>query len=383
MRQYHLLGAALLAVFGLMQVAHAQTPTQAPRPELLLSSGWNLVTLPPGSDSSAIPGPLYAMRPDGSGYDAIQPANPTIAGAGYWVYSTQGLAVGLGSGSDTYSVDVPAGGWALVGDPSGTQTAAVTGADFVYAYNPLYADIGNGHYYPTPVLSPGTGALAYSAAGGTLTVMTDLGSEQVTDPALFGPQQIWSPDGDAIRQLNMCIPRFGDRSAQFACVRLVMQANGATPDAIAFFHLTGWFLKDLQDTGTIELGTILNPWRANENVQSALLGGNPPVVLPEQEGGRLPVTADPAYLALQATYPNLMFWAPDPTLEQMVTSPSGGQRFIFDYRLLDGCHACTVVGQARIALDFSPDGTYDGPTLLGVTPRAADPPEAGIGKRNV
>lgn len=337
-----LLAIALLVVCLWPHMARAQTPTQGPAPELLLFSGWNLVALPPGSDSSAIPGPLYAMRPDGSGYDAIHPANPTIAGAGYWVYSTQGLGVSLGSGSDTYSVEVPAGGWALVGDPSGTQTAAVTGADIVYAYSPAaLRDSENGQYFPTPVLSPGTGAWAYSAGGGTVTVTTDLGSEPVTDPTSFGPQQIWSPDGDAIRQLHLCV------SAQFACVRLVMQANAATPDAIAFFHL--------------------NPWRANENAQSALLGGNPLVVLPEQEGARVPVTADPAYLALHTTYPNLFFWTPGPTLEQMGISPSGGQRFIFDYRLLDGCHACAVVGQARIALDFSPDGTYGGATLLGIS----------------
>ena len=167
----------------------------------------------------------------------------------------------------------------------------------------------------------------------------------------FGPEQIWNPDAQAHQALFAC------GGGTFTCVRDAMQANGASADAIAFYRLTSWFLIDLNDTGLVQVGSILTPWRANETVQSALLGGIPPVVYVESG---LPPDAERSntFMAIQAGHPNAMLWAPGPRLEGMATSPQGGQRFVFDYRVLDGCHACAVLGYVRVAFDFALDGTY-------------------------
>ena len=182
----------------------------------------------------------------------------------------------------------------------------------------------------------------------------------------FGPTEIWMPSQDAITALHQCV------NTSFTCVQQVMQKDGASDDAIAFYRLTAWFLSDIQDTGTIQFATVFNPWRANENSQPALLGGIPPVALPEQDAGRdnfeSTVEHAIAYAGLKAAYPNVTFWGPGPTLESMDTLPDGGQRFIFDYRLLDGCHACAIVGTARFAFDFAPDGTNEGTRFLGIGP---------------
>ena len=47
--------------------------------------------------------------------------------------------------------------------------------------------------------------------------------------------------------------------------------------------------------------------------------------------------------------------------------PGGGQRFIFSFVLLNGCHACEVAGYARVAFDFSPAGKFLGTKLLRLT----------------
>ena len=185
----------------------------------------------------------------------------------------------------------------------------------------------------------------------------------------FGPSEIWNPSSDAITALHQCV------NTSFTCVQQVMQQDGASDDAIAFYRLTAWFLSDIQDTGTIQLATVFNPWRANENSQPALLGGIPPVLLPEtaanSDNFEITVEHTTAFAGLKATFPNVMFWAPGPTLESMDTLPDGGQRFVFDYRLLDGCHACAIVGTARFAFDFAPDGTTAGNRFLGIGPAPA------------
>ncbi len=146
-----------------------------------------------------------------------------------------------------------------------------------------------------------------------------------------------------------------------------MDRNGGSPDAFEFYHLTGWFLTHLQEEGgPVKLASICNPWRANENDQSALVGGDPVVIYPEDT--TIAVEDDPGYKAIQAQYPNLMFWKPGPTLESAAAN-AAGQSFVFRYRLLDGCHACPIRGYARIEFDFHPDGTYQGEKLLGVVPQ--------------
>ena len=64
-----------------------------------------------------------------------------------------------------------------------------------------------------------------------------------------------------------------------------------------------------------------------------------------------------------------MFWSSSPRFEGLVTSPQGGQRFIFRYRVLAGCHACPTLAEVRVAFDFTPDGTYQSFHLLNLVPR--------------
>ncbi len=183
----------------------------------------------------------------------------------------------------------------------------------------------------------------------------------------FGPEQVWLPPPPAVGALQQCIRQ------NITCVQAAMEQHGAPAGAIAFYRLTAWLLTDLQDTGVVKLGTVLSVWRANENTQPVLLGGVPAVIFPEEQGWQLgsinAVEFDPAFKALKEEHPDAMFWAPGPRLHGIETSPQGGQRFVFDYRVLDGCHACSTLALARFGFDFLPDGTFAGAPLLEIVPQ--------------
>ena len=51
----------------------------------------------------------------------------------------------------------------------------------------------------------------------------------------------------------------------------------------------------------------------------------------------------------------------------MQALPGGGQRFIFSFVLLNGCHACELAGHAQVAFDFSAAGRFLGTKLLRLT----------------
>jgi len=177
----------------------------------------------------------------------------------------------------------------------------------------------------------------------------------------FGQRHVWRVPDSAVEALHKCTGRIRQD-----CVKKVMKADGATPEAYEFYRKSGWFLSELKETeGRVSIATLVDPWRANENEQPALVGGKPPIVYPEE------TDVDPqkssGFRSLLAEYPNLLFWKPGPVLEGTTSGPKG-QSFVFRYRLLDGCHACAVRGFARVEFLFAPDGTFRRAALLGILP---------------
>jgi hypothetical protein len=184
----------------------------------------------------------------------------------------------------------------------------------------------------------------------------------------FGPAQIWNLlEGTETRgrfdATYACAPKNPDYED---CISQAMQQNAGTRDAFDFFKLTGGFLQDLQGDAAVKLGTIAYPFRANEITQPILLGGDPPVIQVENPDLYGAIEHDPGFTILQAQHPNLLFWGSGPALESASVAPDGSQSFIFRYRLLDGCHACAILGYARIEYDFFPDGRQQTLKLLNI-----------------
>jgi hypothetical protein len=172
----------------------------------------------------------------------------------------------------------------------------------------------------------------------------------------IGVESIWDPwDGTRLTRLHEC-----SRDTQTDCVTAIMQDSGASREAVEFFRTTGWFLGDFEEMGRVDMGEIVNPWRANANVQPVFLNGTPLVVYPEDEVRPVFIGLDPDYDALVASFPDLSLFPGLSALETLSRLEGGGQRFVLQFDLVDGCHACGTGYRARIAFDFGLDGTYLG-----------------------
>ena len=207
----------------------------------------------------------------------------------------------------------------------------------------------------TPNQGAGSPApLATSSPTATPSAELPAGSRDI------GLESVWDPlqDEANLGRLHACTAPMTD------CVTAIMQDSNASPQAIDFFRLTGWFLSDIREMGRIDLGTIVDPWRANDNVQHALLNGTPLVVYPEKETQLVGIELDPNHEVLAAPFPDLLLWPGDSVFEALTTSDSGGQRFVLRFSLVDGCHACGTGYFARVAFDFDTDGTYLGAGTL-------------------
>jgi hypothetical protein len=146
--------------------ARAQTPTTSSGgTTVTYAAGWNLVALPPSTDLSKIKSSLFTIQPGDTDYETIDPKQGTQSGFGYWAYFAASTSMTLSAGSgDFYAVLAPAGQYIMVGNPSGTSTAIVSGADAVNTYDPVAG------YGTSPLLNPGQGAWVLSDAGGPITV---------------------------------------------------------------------------------------------------------------------------------------------------------------------------------------------------------------------
>jgi hypothetical protein len=189
---------------------------------------------------------------------------------------------------------------------------------------------------------------------------------------VVGKAAEWAPSSRTIEVIRQECDR--KKGPDFgACFVDSMGRAGASPEAAAFARATGntGYLAHLLERGRVDLAYVQYPFRANEN-QGWILVNGAPAMIDVDSLGELPkrqLAENPVYLSLKEKFPNIMLFGGDRDVAkppEMLVLPTKGQRFVVEYRLLNGCHACERIGGARFAFDFAPDGTFLGSTLLDV-----------------
>jgi hypothetical protein len=206
---------------------------------------------------------------------------------------------------------------------------------------------------------------------GSLVVIACSASAEAQATAV-GKESEWHATSETIQLIHQeCsekkAPDFGKCFVDF------MRRAGASAQAVAFSQSTGnsGYLAHFFKMGRVDLAYVHYPFRANENEGWLLVNGDPALIdvdaladLPKRQ-----LDANPAYMRIKEKFPKVMLFGGDRTMTrppEMVVEPTKGRRFIVEYRLLNGCHACERVGRARYAFDFDPNGKFLGSTLLDV-----------------
>lgn len=139
-------------------------------------SGYHLVGLPHGTQVPA-QSVLYSWFDLGRGgvYSTQEPDRPTESGRGYWAWFSCPRGVDIGAGSPSASFPLGRYRASMVGNPSGTGPAAVTGHDFTARWDPT-ANGGSGGYrlsgyQQEQQLAVGEGVWAFSYRDTDLSVV--------------------------------------------------------------------------------------------------------------------------------------------------------------------------------------------------------------------
>lgn len=184
---------------------------------------------------------------------------------------------------------------------------------------------------------------------------------------------VWTPSAAADKDRASCIAA-GSPKAYAACQMLAMKANGASPRALAFARaLTA-------ARGYFGYATRVVPSRYGPVAVVATLGsgistyGSSYFVTPNlrfidtgdtTNDAGLGLMRNAVYRALRAVHPQATVWGQSGGAVE-VRRPGGGQRFVTVRPIVDGCHACRLLGAAQVGYDFDRYGHYVGAVLLNV-----------------
>jgi len=230
---------------------------------------------------------------------------------------------------------------------------------------------------PRPLCSPnapsvfGLGAAIIMLCS---TTIVSAAQEEANKSPELGPRAVFKPlshglASDVAAKFQACASANAGVGGPnlVACVVPIMQRAGASVEAAAFTTMLQGegYLDSFRKMGRVDLATIAYPLRANENEEYVLVNGLPRIVHVSDPGNlkRIDIKTDPLYPLLIKKFPKLELWF-HADFAAMQLLPEGGQRFVFSFPLLNGCHACAVGGHAHIAFDFDTAGNFLGTTLL-------------------
>lgn len=83
---------------------------------------------------------------------------------------------------------------------------------------------------------------------------------------------------------------------------------------------------------------------------------------------QIDIKKNPAYSKLAEKFPNISIWPGQHDYPKVERLADGTKQLQFNYRLLNGCHACAVGGVAVIGFNFDVNHHFDGTVLLSLLP---------------
>ncbi len=180
-----------------------------------------------------------------------------------------------------------------------------------------------------------------------------------------GPEAVWQVGKETLRTAMAEHCNEEETGGVHECFVNVMEILGAGPAAVRFSASleSAAFLYALEQAGPVDVGWVHHPFRAHEKYGCILLNGSPsrldvdrPEFMPLKALNR-----DVRYQAIKEAFPDVSVWPRErigPGNVAVEELADGGRRFVVGYELLNGGHACELVGSADFAFDFDEEGVF-------------------------
>lgn len=192
-------------------------------------------------------------------------------------------------------------------------------------------------------------------------LLTGLISTASANTSVYSKSSVWKVnDQQAFTALMSC------DTAASACVAKKMQQLGASAEALSFSAAINYegYLANFQEKGTVDLGSVIYPFRANTNTAYVLLNAQPKMINTEiaTVAG---LEQDASFKQLKKKYKNLEFWGTNAAFVK-VNKLSSGISYVFNYLLKDGCRACATPASVQVVFRFNRQGKFLGTRFVKI-----------------
>jgi hypothetical protein len=179
---------------------------------------------------------------------------------------------------------------------------------------------------------------------------------------------VWNPSRQILAAIREKCGK-GDPDHVDECFLSEMRSTGASPQSVEFAKSRSTeglaFIRAFRKVGPVDVAFIEYPFRANELDGVLLVNGEPPIIDVDSPKFLSPdnFSADSTYATSAKKYPDISIWPGDryhankPVAKRL---ESGGQSFVVEYILRDGCHACAQVGTVKLRFVFDKHGKFSG-----------------------
>ncbi len=187
----------------------------------------------------------------------------------------------------------------------------------------------------------------------------------------FSASAIWQPPQDFVTKAHAVCDKASGPMNFSQCFIIQMVAADAPADTITFTRMLYkqmdgqvGIMAAFRNFGPIDAAQVLFPLRANDNYGLLLINGDP-AVLDVDDMKKLDQAAmqqDPLFRSVKSQFPDVAIWPGDRSSKEpwprVQPLPNGGTELIVTYPLINGCHACRRIGQARFGWDFDASGKF-------------------------
>jgi predicted secreted protein len=152
-----------------------------------------------------------------------------------------------------------------------------------------------------------------------------------------------------------------------ACFAREMARSGAPKQAVSFTRMirAAGYLRELHEAERVDIAYVAYPFQTSHRLGWLLVNGSPAVVDVDNTQ-KLPQPDMRADKAFAAAVPDLLRSRLFPGARPRAGGPTailranGSEEFIVDYRVLDGCFGCALLGFAYYGFDFDAKGKFQG-----------------------
>ncbi|MBF0555287.1 MAG: hypothetical protein HQK96_12150 [Nitrospirae bacterium] len=157
------------------------------------------------------------------------------------------------------------------------------------------------------------------------------------------------------------------------CCIDIMESAGAPPEAVAFSRAmlqkrgdTFCYMSSFKKVSIVDIAELACPFRDEETSDMVLLNGQPAIVEINDMNNlsKINLLSEPDYLKMLGRHTEALLWPYTGGLVEVKKLPQGAERYVFDFRLLNGCEACPLAGVMTVGYDFNAAGSFTGVKLI-------------------